>query len=1528
MNISTLSLEHITTGSNYPDSASPDSSRSAISAPPSPSESSLSYDEYLKVATDTSASILMELNMDGRIRYLSSIWEDIVGTSVSDIVGQVISDILMGTDQDRSVFQRATDLMIREDCSYRVRFLVECDLNDTDAKTVPDSNLGASPVQPDTIELEAQGVVISSVIDNVPTHSMWIVKPFCEMGNMDNLPQDLVKRLGFGATIFSQYLAEIEDSMVTDEQDLPTPKNELCRVCESLVPAWWLETHSESCIVENKIESVVQLYHDKLAERKKYLEETFKSLEANDGRITQYKGLPLPKTEEDLKLLDGSSSSSDKNPSAVSIFDRSPDHAKNNSPVISGLKFPFRVLTSLIDLCDDAINTNISELKEVSDEHELENGTVQYFYEFSPRTEKNMQSVIEWRLQEAVSCPAIELLRKDTTDLVLQKIENLFRLDNALRYSLKIKKEIDSYVLQLIKEKLDRNRLNSTPSHAIPQLRSQTLSNTPSSKGSETERSDAPIASPQPHKAQSGIFSEAYVGTDRIPRQHMSNLQNNHSLGATESRDSLRSFSRSITPKQPLIEIPGALPGSGGGEQPKIYESVGGTPKLILPDSTESSRSAGVNEHTPRRDSMASTAGHSTPLSSLQKNSIFRPLNSASLERSPMTSPYAASSDRLTPELHSALIPKQPLSPLLLATNQAKSSTPSIRDYDIIKPISKGAYGSVYLAKRRITGDYFAIKVLKKSDMIAKNQVTNVKSERAIMMIQSNKPYVAQLFATFQNRGNLFLVMEYLSGGDLATLIKLMGCLPDQWAKQYITEVIYGVADMHRSGIIHHDLKPDNLLIDRRGHLKLTDFGLSRLGLVTRHRGANNKDIPRSSRKGSAVSEEGSADLPLKWQLKTESPSSNNTLDGIIFKTERSNSNSSSQSVLEVPALRRSGSQLSFSMTDSPGGGSPPPMNLHKRASSNISESWENESPTPDYTLFNPEDSRHDKRFFGTPDYLAPETIEGTGETNACDWWSVGCMLFEFFFGYPPFHAQTVEEVFSNILAGRIHWPDFPDEEMEREFISPEAKDLILKLLVVNPDERLGANDVQDIFGHSYFADVNWDSLYDETGSFVPEVAHPESTDYFDLRGAQLEDFSESDTEPPKIPELLTPGVGRAPKRTSSERSSQSGTPTQKLTVGSVLESTAHESHSNHSSPTTKQLPLAIPLHLRDRRVSKLNEVQTEFGSFNFRNLPALDKANKDVINRLKNEHLVEQGLHQYHHHRTSSGSSSSSDFSTKVKHAKGSVSNPSAGNLVIPTRSSASPNSSNHHSPSRRGSVEIAMTGQRRSAGGITDSPLNSLALAHEECDSPSPASRFKSPLSPQHTFSRTKHHSRTSSKHSSLGEIATEESERLQSLSRAASVRGRRRSDRKSSSGASELMYNLDILVCEPIPIHRFKLTKDLESLGCSVVSVSMGDEMVRRATSDVKFDLMFTALKLPKLGAIDIVKLLRNTTSLNRTTPIIAITAFFQEAQQACVFDDVLERPVSVQQLRSLLMEYTLKKSQDADETMVSDVDADGI
>jgi tRNA A-37 threonylcarbamoyl transferase component Bud32 len=165
-----------------------------------------------------------------------------------------------------------------------------------------------------------------------------------------------------------------------------------------------------------------------------------------------------------------------------------------------------------------------------------------------------------------------------------------------------------------------------------------------------------------------------------------------------------------------------------------------------------------------------------------------------------------------------------------------------ITSFEILKPISKGAFGRVYLARKRKTGDVFAIKVLKKSSIKRKNKVERVLAERNILAMTHN-PFVVRLAQAFQNERNLYLVMEYLPGGDLAALLTAMGCFDDDMAQLYLAETVLALEYIHGVGIVHRDLKPENLLIDRFGHLKLTDFGLSRVGLLNQELGDSAGEI-------------------------------------------------------------------------------------------------------------------------------------------------------------------------------------------------------------------------------------------------------------------------------------------------------------------------------------------------------------------------------------------------------------------------------------------------------------------------------------------------------------------------------------------------------------------------------------------------------------------------------------------------------------------------------------------------------------
>jgi len=117
--------------------------------------------------------------------------------------------------------------------------------------------------------------------------------------------------------------------------------------------------------------------------------------------------------------------------------------------------------------------------------------------------------------------------------------------------------------------------------------------------------------------------------------------------------------------------------------------------------------------------------------------------------------------------------------------------------------------------------------------MVLKNQVEHVKAERNILAYTSN-PYVVKMYYSFQSKDYLYIVMEYLSGGDVFSLLQNLGYMTVDMARMYIAETVLALEYLHGLGIVHRDLKPDNQMIDKDGHIKLTDFGLSRVGLLGR----------------------------------------------------------------------------------------------------------------------------------------------------------------------------------------------------------------------------------------------------------------------------------------------------------------------------------------------------------------------------------------------------------------------------------------------------------------------------------------------------------------------------------------------------------------------------------------------------------------------------------------------------------------------------------------------------------------------
>ncbi|KAG1353961.1 serine/threonine-protein kinase tricorner [Cocos nucifera] len=148
-----------------------------------------------------------------------------------------------------------------------------------------------------------------------------------------------------------------------------------------------------------------------------------------------------------------------------------------------------------------------------------------------------------------------------------------------------------------------------------------------------------------------------------------------------------------------------------------------------------------------------------------------------------------------------------------------------VDDFELLTMIGKGAFGEVRVCREKTTGNVYAMKKLKKSEMLRRGQVEHVKAERNLLAeVDSN--CIVKLYFSFQDNEYLYLIMEYLPGGDMMTLLMRKDTLTEDEARFYIGEAVLAIESIHKHNYIHRDIKPDNLLLDRYGHLKLSDFGL------------------------------------------------------------------------------------------------------------------------------------------------------------------------------------------------------------------------------------------------------------------------------------------------------------------------------------------------------------------------------------------------------------------------------------------------------------------------------------------------------------------------------------------------------------------------------------------------------------------------------------------------------------------------------------------------------------------------------
>lgn len=295
-----------------------------------------------------------------------------------------------------------------------------------------------------------------------------------------------------------------------------------------------------------------------------------------------------------------------------------------------------------------------------------------------------------------------------------------------------------------------------------------------------------------------------------------------------------------------------------------------------------------------------------------------------------------------------------------------RSLQSKIDQLELLNTVGTGTFGRVIVVRHKSSGDYYALKIMSIAEVLRLKQTEHVKNEKDILT-QVNHAFIINLHWTCHSERFLYMLLEYVCGGELFSYLRNAVKFSNDTAVFYAAEITSALEYLHSLSIIYRDLKPENLLLDRHGHVRICDFGFAK------------KVYDRT------------------WTL------------------------------------------------------------------------------------------------CGTPEYLAPEIIQGKGHHKAVDWWALGILIYEMLAGYPPFYDENPFQIYQKILAGKIEWP---------RYIDLVAKDLIKKLLVSDRTKRLGTmkNGAEDIKRHKWFKSINWDivPLKKLEPPIVPKVSHDGDTKNFD----------------------------------------------------------------------------------------------------------------------------------------------------------------------------------------------------------------------------------------------------------------------------------------------------------------------------------------------------------------------------------------------------------------------------------------------
>ncbi|GJJ72145.1 hypothetical protein EMPS_04502 [Entomortierella parvispora] len=426
--------------------------------------------------------------------------------------------------------------------------------------------------------------------------------------------------------------------------------------------------------------------------------------------------------------------------------------------------------------------------------------------------------------------------------------------------------------------------------------------------------------------------------------------------------------------------------------------------------------------------------------------------------------------------------------------------------FQILKQVGQGGFGEVFLARKTDSQELCALKRMSKKHLHLQDEVQHILTERDVLTATRSEWHVKLLYS-FQDPEYVYLAMEFEQGGDVRTMLTARGVLREEDTKLYFAEMVLAIDALHQQGYIHRDLKPENFLVDKTGHLKLTDFGLSKGQLAE----SRIEDLKRKLKEVKDSMEPSLPTLRRSGGSSMTMPSGTgsglanhgNHLHhhhlhgrgaGIEDGTKLQGAGGSFASLNGI--LHRSPSHLLWNSSSSNLANNSL-LNLHATNNTTAASATVGTNSDEESRVYRNDGIRRAFSIVGSADYMAPEILATQGYDYGVDYWSLGCILFEFLCGYSPFQAEDTRQTCVNVW----HWrkvlkrPVYDTEENLEFNLTDEAWDLISRL-ITDREERFTS--VQQVKDHPWFDGLDWSRLRSMDASFVPVLSTPMDTSYFD----------------------------------------------------------------------------------------------------------------------------------------------------------------------------------------------------------------------------------------------------------------------------------------------------------------------------------------------------------------------------------------------------------------------------------------------